>query len=462
MTSLLCLLQALLTGACQLPSAELERVLEQGKMRVITTNAASTFYEGPDGPTGLEYDLARGFANYLGVELELLVAGSTGEVLGMLAQGKGNFAAAGLAITRQGKKWLHFTHPYQEIRPQLVYRRGTPRPADIMSLQGFLEVQKSSSHAEHLKSLKKDYEDLDWSENDMGTEDLLAAVNDGNIDYTVAGSNEIALHRRFLPQIRVAFDLGEPEPLAWAFPRFRDKSLYESAQVYFSGLKESGELERLHEKYYGHIHSLDYVGTQIYLRHIEKRLPSLYKYLVQASVETGVDWRLLAAIAYQESHWNPDAVSPTGVRGIMMLTRTTAEELGVENRSDPQQSISGGAKYFRTLLDRLPESVEGSDRSLLALAAYNMGYGHLEDIRVITAQLDENPDKWADIKDNLPLLHKRQWHAQTRHGYARGNEALTYVENIRNYYDILVWYTEKKDRKILDPDKSGELPEKDA
>lgn len=437
-----------LIGGCSQPRNELEQVLHAGELVVITSNTATTYYEGPDGPTGMEYDLVRGFADELGVRLRLVVANNVGEVLRQLAEGKAHFAAAGLTVTEPRQQWLRFTPPYQEITQQLVYRRGTPRPASLEKIDGHLEVLAASSHAENLTRLKGEYAHLNWTENtELGSEELLSLLYEGVIDYAVADSHEVAINQRFLPELRIAFNLTEPEPLAWAFPRFRDDSLHEAATEYFQRLREGGQLARLAEKHYGHVNDFDYVGTRTFMRHIEQRLPQFRSQFETAAGDNSLDWRLLAAMAYQESHWNPRAVSPTGVRGIMMLTQVTARDLGVERRTDPEQSIEGGSRYFKSLLDRLPERINGRDRFWLALAAYNIGYGHLEDARIITQQRGGDPDKWMDVKENLPLLHKRKWYSQTRYGYARGNEAVRYVENIRSYYDILAWTIERNTPK---------------
>jgi len=160
-----------------------------------------------------------------------------------------------------------------------------------------------------------------------------------------------------------------------------------------------------------------------------------------------IDWRLLAAIGYQESHWNPKAISPTGVRGIMMLTRKTATELGV-NRLDPASSIEGGAKYYSQILNKMNPDIPQPDRSWLAMAAYNIGYYHLQDARRITRLRKQNPNYWLDVKKSLPLLTQKKWYSKTRYGYARGYEPVQYVENIRSYYDILKW-TDGADNKTV-------------
>lgn len=449
------LLLPLLLIACSEPKNELERVKQEGKLVVLTRNTATTYYEGPDGPTGLEYELARGFAEQLGVKLHMEVAPNVSDVLAKLAEGQAHFAAAGLTATAPRKLWARFTPPYQEITQQLVYRVGTRRPRSLAEIDGTLEITAKSSHEEQLHKLHSQYRELSWLENtEVESEELLTMVWEKLIDYTVADSNEVAMNQRYYPELRVAFDISEPQPLAWAFPKFRDGSLHQAASEYFEGLKKSGRLEQLIERYYGHLEDFDYVGTRTYMRHIKTRLPEYRALFEYSAKEFGLDWRLLAATAYQESHWDPKAVSPTGVRGIMMLTKLTAGEVGVEKRTDPVQSIRGGALYLSKLVRKIPERIQEPDRSWLALAAYNIGYGHLEDARIITEKQGGDPDSWKDVKERLPLLRKRKWYRQTKHGYARGNEATRYVENIRSYYDILVWITDREKPKTPEPPKA--------
>lgn len=440
------LLMLQLLGGCSQPRNELQQVRHDGELVVITSNTSTTYYEDIDGPAGMEYELAQGFADHLGVRLRFVLANNDKDALGLLADGKGRFVAAGLTITEQRRQWLLFTPPYQEIIPQLVYRRGAIKPSSLENLSGRLEIPAASSHTEVLRHLQDEFISLSWDENDdLNTDELLSQLSEGYIDYTIANSHKVAINQRFLPELRIAFDLTSPQSLAWAFPRFRDSSLYDEAVTYINALRDSGDLALLQEKYYGHINDFDYVGARTFLQHIENRLPNYKAQFIAAGKANSLDWRLLAAMGYQESHWNPRAVSPTGVRGIMMLTQSTARDLGIEQRTDPDQSIDGGSRYFKSLFNRLPERIEGRDRIWLALAAYNIGFGHLEDARIITEQRGGNPDRWADVKDSLPLLHKRQWYAHTRHGYARGKEALRYVENIRSYYDTLSWYTERQE-----------------
>lgn len=438
-------LWCLALAACGRPDTLLERIKDNDELIVVTRNAATTYYEGPHGPTGLEYDLAALFAKHLGVRMRLVMPENFQDILGMIERGEAHIAAAGLTVTEERRRRVRFGPVYQTITPQLIYRSGSPRPRDLDGLPGVLEVLAGSSHEERLRELQSEFPDLTWRSNTtQESAELLHLVWEQLIDYTVADSNELAIHQRFYPELRVAFDINEPEPLAWAFTAGADDTLYREAEEFFAKLRKEGTLDQLLERHYGHVLDFDYVGTRRYMSHIAQRLPEYIPLFEAGAAETGLDWRLLAAVGYQESHWDPEATSPTGVRGLMMLTHNTMRFLGLSDRTDPEQSIRGGARYIRMLKDRLPPRIVDPDRTWLALAAYNVGYGHLEDARVLTQKRGGNPDKWMDVKDALPLLTQKKWYSQTRYGYARGHEPVRYVENIRSYYDILVWETERQ------------------
>jgi membrane-bound lytic murein transglycosylase F len=441
MRSILITLLILLLSGCSIPKPLLERIKEEGLLVVITRNNPTTYYEDKDGLKGMEYELVEMFAAELGVKVRYLFPESFNEILPMVTRNEAHFAAAGLTITPKRIPKIRFTPAYQEITPQLIYRAGHKRPKSIdETVGGTLEVVAGSSHAENLQRLKKKHPQLEWTEQTgLESEDLLYLVKEQVIDFTIADSNEVALSRRFHPELKVAFDLGKPYPLAWAFPHAEDSSLFRAAEKFMLRLKKEGTLDQMIERYYGHVENLGFVDTRTFRRHIVQRLPPLISMFKKAARETGVDWQLLAAIGYQESHWNPDAVSPTGVKGIMMLTRGTAKQLKIKDRTDPELSILGGARYLRVVEKKIPERIEEPDRLWLALAGYNVGFGHLEDARILTQRNGADPDKWSDVKQYLPLLSQKKYYKTLKHGYARGREPVTYVDNIRSYYDLLVW-----------------------
>jgi len=426
--------------ACGEAQPHLEEIRERGELRVLSRYGPTSYYVKGDSLAGFEYELAQRFAEHLNVRLKIIVPDNLGDMLTMIEQGKADIAAAGLTITPARQELIRFGPVYQEVTQQLVYRKGTKKPKNLTALaDGQLEVVANSSHVEELVSQQQEIPELDWTENDeLDSSGLLELVELQMIDYTIADSNEIAANQALFPELRVAFNVSEPQPLAWAMPRADDGTLYNEVAAFYEQIEESGFLDRLIEKYYGHIRRFDYVDTRAVHRRTLTHLPKYQALFEQAAAEYDFDWRLLAATSYQESHWNPNAVSSTGVKGLMMLTQATAKQMKIKDRKDPAQSIHAGAKYLAYLRDNLPERIIEPDRTWIALAAYNVGMGHVEDARVLTERNGKSPDLWPDIKEHLPLLSKKKWYEKTRYGYARGGEPVRYVENIRRYYDILL------------------------
>ncbi|MEM6512548.1 MAG: membrane-bound lytic murein transglycosylase MltF [Pseudomonadota bacterium] len=443
MRAILLIITAALLGTCSKTPPLLEQVLDMGELRVVTRDSPVSFYDGPDGPGGPEYDLFSRFAKELGVELNIIAVESVSEILPALLSGEAHMAAAGLSVTEARREYLNFGHPYNRVDMQLVYKLGTGKPRSLEDVEGrLIEVMAGSSHAEMLTTLSELYPGITWHENaDLEVTDLLTSVAFGDLDLTIADSTEFNIQRHFHPDLRVALDLQLDDPIAWAFPKGKGDTLLTRADEFIIDARRDGTIERIHERYYGHTDRFDYVGTRNFIRHYESRLPRYRAMFEEAGAEWGVDWRLLAAIGYQESHWRARAVSPTGVRGIMMLTRATADFLGIDDRVDPRNSIFGGAEYYARQTERVADDVLEPDRTWMALAAYNVGFYHLKDAQQIVEWQGGDPYAWIDVSEALPLLAQRKWYSRLPYGYARGWEPVLYVNNIRSYYNILKWLT---------------------
>jgi len=416
-------------------------VVESGVLKIITRNSPTTYYQDRDQVTGFEYELAQLFAEYLGVKLEVVVADSLDDLISEVESGTVALAAAGLTVTDQRSQRVQFADSYMNVTQKLVYRLDRKKPANLQSLlNGRLVVTAHSSHAQHLRDLQQTLmPQLSWIErDDAEVAELVQMVEDGEIDFTIVDSNEFETLAGFYPNVDAAFDMGKEQQLAWAFPKYSDESLITEARNFFHLMRESGLLNQLEERYYGHLGHVDNVGTLTFLRQADERLKKYQALFEEEAEKHDIDWRLLAAIGYQESHWKARAKSRTGVRGLMMLTRNTAKEVGVKNRLDPSQSIKGGSAYFAKLKKRYDHIAE-PDRTWLALAAYNVGAGHVRDAQKITEKQGGDPDRWMDVKKRLPLLAQKKWYKQTTYGYARGYEPVHYVQNIRRFYDLLVW-----------------------
>jgi membrane-bound lytic murein transglycosylase F len=424
-------------ATCASPPSALDRILTTGELRVVTRNTPAAFYYGADEPQGIEYELARGFAERLGVDLRIYAAD---QVYPDLATGKAEIAAASLTVADARKDTITFGPAYQDIQPQVIYRLGEKRPHSLHDLLGSrLEIAAQSSHSALLETLRTEEPLLTWVEDsDVGAEELIRRVATGEIDYTIADSHLFALLHQLYPELNVAFSLGPKNALAWALPK-NAESLREAIASYFAEIQATGELDRILDRYYFAAREFDYVGSRAFIRHVSTRLPRYRDYFREAARLNGTDWRLLAAMAYQESHWDPAAVSPTGVRGMMMLTEHTATMMEVDDRHDARTSILGGARYFARVLRKVPTRIAEPDRSWLAVASYNLGFGHVEDARILTQSQGASPDSWQEVRQRLPLLSDEQWYRRVQRGYAPGQSAVAYVDNVRRYYEILMW-----------------------
>ncbi|MBW7472379.1 membrane-bound lytic murein transglycosylase MltF [Marinobacter sp. M216] len=444
-------------AGCSRPST-LQEVLAEDVLHVITREAPSIYYEGRDGPTGYDYELAKLFADELGVELRVRVAEDNTEVLSVLSRNYAHIGLAGLSGQPGMADQYKVLPTGIAAQSVVVYNRDVPRPDSLSDLEGQTLHLVAESNHEHL--LEGEESGFDWQVHPgLDPAGILARVESGEFSYAAVSSNELELNHVFFPQVKDAFYVGEPEELAWLFPADQDDTLVNAANQFLTKLQSDGTLAQLAERFYGHLDQLNYVGARTFMHHVENRLPKYESLFQDYAAEFGIDWRLLAAIGYQESHWRPNAVSPTGVRGLMMLTRNTASYIGINNRLDPEESIQGGAKYFRMVHKKIPDRIPEPDRTWFALASYNVGFGHLEDARRLAESAGKSPDRWMDVKEFLPLLAQKEWYTKTRFGYARGHEPVLYVQNIRRYYDVLARITERNQTDAIKP---GELVNLDS
>lgn len=421
-------------------------IKQNRKLTVGMINHPLSYFIDANGKSGIEYDLANAFANYLGVQLEVQNFESSASLFNALDDNKIDIAAAGLLYQPESAKRFDIGASYYSASWQVVYKKGTQRPYKIEDLQQELVVAAGSAVLPILQQQKEKYPSLTWKTTDKFTqEELLLQVAEGKIPYTVAVSVDISAAQHIKPNIAVGFDLTDEAPVVWYLQDSAYSELQAAVLEFMNQANESGVISRIEEKYFNHLARFDYVDTASYLRAIENVLPK-YQHLFE-KYRGDLEWQMLAAIAYQESHWDPTATSPTGVRGMMMLTRDTAERMKVTDRTNAEQSVKAGSEYLHTLVNQLPASIAKEDRIWFGLAAYNMGMGHLIDVRRLTKQLGGDPDNWLDVKKNLPLLAEKRYYTNLKYGYARGFEAFSYVENIRRYYHSIINHQRIKEQE---------------
>lgn len=430
--------------ACQPASktSKLVQIKQSGTLKVGILFNPTSYYVDIDGTAGFEHDLVTLFSQYLDVKLELVPSYHVGELLPKLESGQVDILVGGLAPTASRTAKFRYSPPYMNISQKLVFKQGKKRPNSLSDVNEPIAVAAQTSHLDKMNELKEDFPDLQIDvSNSADPNELLEMLMDGQIEFTIADSHNLSIVRRYFPDISVAFTVEKEQPLSWLLQNNHDDSLYAVLIDFFGEMHNNGELLALEDRYFGHVESFNYVDTRLFMRAVDKVLPKYQDWFEEYSGH--LDWRLLAAQSYQESHWDPRAKSPTGVRGIMMLTQPTAKQYGVKSRLDAEDNIRGGAVYLRKLLTRIPARISEHDKPWFALAAYNVGWGHVQDARRITSQQGGDPDKWVDVKRYLPLLRQKTYYKKTRYGFARGDEAVNYVANIRRYYDTLIWLDEK-------------------
>jgi len=432
------LVLGLALGACSRPVPPPEL---SGELQVGTRNSPATFYIDHNGEAaGFEYDLMVAFSRSQGWTLRWTEKTRPAELLELLDSQQINLASAALPLAVVRDRHLLASPVLLETPVHIVYRTEDKAPRNIAELSGKkLALIVGSGHTAMLMRLKRKTPGLSWAAlENVWPEEMLAELQDGKYDAVVISGLDFDPMRSYFPRLGVAFDLPDTQKIVWALPKQSSALFRNELARFVKGAQKDGTLKRIYERYFGHVKQLDNTDILGIQQRRPLRLPELRAYFHEAQTLTGIDWRLLAAIGYQESQWDPLATSPTGVRGLMMLTAQTADRLGVSNRLDARQSILGGARYLAMLKESLPASIAEPDRTWLALAAYNQGQGHMEDARRIAQARGGNPDSWADVKEALPHLGRGGYAKITKYGYARGAEALMFAENIRNYYDILL------------------------
>ncbi len=422
-------------SACADKSA-LERIEETGVVTVLTRNNGHCYYSYRDTPMGFEYDLAQAFAEYLGVQLNVITP-RWGDLIESLNNGKGDFIAASMTITPSREKKADFSNSYFDIQQHVILHKDNYRIKTIQDLKTKrIDVRQGTSYEERLRELNEQGFDIKIKlHDDTPTEDLIGMVAEKKIDITIADSNVALLNRRYYPDVRMAFPIDELQSIGWAVKK-GEKELLAKINQFFAKMERERRLAGIYRKYYSAVETFDYLDLKKYHSRIKTRLPQYEVTIKEAAKKHGFDWRFIAAVIYQESHFDPRARSNTGVRGIMQLTQATAKEMGIQNRIDPVKSINGGVKYLKKLYDRHAD-IRGFDRLLFTLASYNVGHGHVLDAQKIAIAKGLDPLRWSALEQTLPLLSHPKYYKNSNYGYCRGTEPVRYVNRVLTYYDIL-------------------------
>ncbi len=425
---------------------------QTGELVVLTLRgpAIQVASQSKEPPLGFEQDLAGMFAKELGYRVKFRVVSSYARLVAALEKNRSHLAAAHLSPSPELSAKFKFGPSYQSIQYQLIYRTAAKRPRNMNDATGLntAVIAETPAH-DLLRELTGTYPGLaiDVLPHESDAEALLARVESGKAEFALVDAAAFSDLKRIHTDLSSAFNVGRDARVAWAFAPSADEELRKKADLFFEKIRANGTLNRLIDRYYGHVNRIQPIDSEAFLEKVSSVLPKLRPHFQEAQELTGLDWRLVAAIGYQESHWDALATSPTGVRGLMMLTDETADRMKIRNRLDARDSIIGGAKYFALLRETVPVRIAEPDRTWLALAAYNQGYGHLEDARILTQRMKLNADSWLDVRKAYLQMRDPAVFETLNHGYCRGDEAVALVDAIRNYHDILL-----KLEKPLEPE----------
>jgi membrane-bound lytic murein transglycosylase F len=429
-----------LQAGCAPEPSTLDQIRARNEIRVVTLNIPTCFYFGAQGTEGFEYKLAKQFAAELGVKLVMYPVATERAMQAELAAGRADIAAAQVTPNREWRRVGEASIPYAQIAQLVVYGKNKTRPRGTMQLESAkLAVRAGSPQEQTLEKLKRTVAPtLQWVQTAPNNADPLADVDSGEADYAIIDDREFSFAHHLYPNVYLGFTLPEERPVQWIVRR-GDHELLTATNRFFRTASNAGRLAKMQLEETGDARPFQYEESREFAAHLSERLPKYQELFEAAGATTGIDWRLLAAIGYQESKWNPLAASGDGAGGIMMLTSDTAVEMGIADRTNPAQSISAGARYFASVHDKIPERIPEPDRTWFAVAAYNVGFGHLEDARILAQTRGKNPDSWEEVRDQLPLLGEERWYSLVKRGYARGWEPVQFVDRVQRYLTLLEW-----------------------
>ncbi|MFW5729416.1 MAG: membrane-bound lytic murein transglycosylase MltF [Spirochaetota bacterium] len=416
---------------------DLDALREEGVITMITQNSQHAYYLDRGEPAGFEYELGVAFAEYLGVELRV-VTPPWSEMVPSLVAAQGDFIAASFTDIESRRDDVTFSEPYMIVRQHLIVHASDHGVRHMADMHGMtVHVRAGTSYERRLRELQGGGLEIEVvTHRDRPTEDLIRAVAAREIQATVADTHVARLNRRYYPDVRPALAVSGPQPLAWAV-RSDAEELLGAIDRFFRVVKERGVFDRIHDRYYANTAVFDYVDIKVFHERIRTRLPEFETLIKEEARKYGFDWRLIAALAYQESHYHPLSTSVAGAGGFMQLTPATAREMGVRDRYDPAQSIRAGVEYLARMYERFGNAATDRDRLLLAMASYNVGYGHVLDAQAIAREKGLPPGRWSSLEQTLPLLSREEYFRRAPHGYARGTEPVRYINQILTYYDIL-------------------------
>ena len=432
---------------------DLEEIIERGTLRAIVDNSSTGYFIYKGQPMGYEYEMLSRLASSLDLTLELVVVNGLETAFEMLNEGKGDIIAFNLTVTRDRKKLVAFTD-YHSLQHQVLVQRKPDNwqkmkvheiekelirdPIELIGKE--VIVRKNSAFVNRLHNLSDELGDdilIVEDYEDVMTEELIRKVSEGAIDYTVADENIARVSATYMDNLDVKTAISFSQQIAWAV-RLSAPDLLEATNDWIRKMKKTADYYVIYRKYFNNPRKSVIRATSEYSSISGSKLSPYDDLIKSASEELEWDWLLLASQVYQESKFNPEAVSWAGARGLMQLMPPTAEQYKVTDPFNPVQNIRGGTTHLKWLQKLWEDKVKDpEERIKFILASYNIGQGHILDARRLAEKYGADPEKWDDsvskylLKKSDPKFYKDP---VVKSGYARGTEPVKYVKEILERY----------------------------
>ncbi len=408
-----------------------------------------TYFKKGNINQGFEQEVLQALANTMDKKLEIVEFDSKQHLLKAVASRRVDIGAAEICNCDNSsivRPLIQYSKPIMDIESIIIRHRDSIFGGinQMVDRNIPLLISRHSIQYNIVDAIQEQYPALNIEITDDYNYQIMQKVQQKGAIAALISEPHFLQKRSFFPHLRkLAVEIegvNSPLKLTFALPNKTHFAFIDELNQSIDSLDSSGKLMNIIMSNIHPLQPFDFTSALTFKRKIDNLLPTYESLFKEVAKEYLMDWLLLASVAYQESHWNPKARSFTNVRGLMMLTQVTAEQLGVEDLLDPEQSLRGGAEYLTKIYHRLQKDIIDPDRLRMALAAYNIGYGHLQDARRLAEKLEKDPNSWGDLREVLPLLSEKKYYKWLRYGSARGYEAVSYVDNIGFYQSILKWY----------------------
>ena len=426
-------------------SSSWDLIQQRGVLLYGTRASLLSYFNVGDNIIGYEYQLLKKFTQAQGLELKPILYNNNGDLFNDLQNGQIDIAGGHLTITKDRSEIFNFTAAINQTRIDLITHLDHRNKTDIQDYKNTKGLIIENSSYQELLNEMTEFKPTDLSTvADITLFEIIRKINSKEIDYTFGDSEIINIYQHFIPGIYQTVELTEETDTAFMLRKYRSEDLKQQLDEFITHAKQTQLLKQLKDQILLHLPDIDIANTVTFFDKLQTTWPQIKDLVFQVAEENNFDKALLAAISYQESHWEVDAQSFTGVIGLMMLTSSAAEDMDVVDRADPRQSLEGGIRYLRYMQSKIPDRIVEPHKTLMALAAYNVGYGHLEDARILTQNAGKDADSWFELEPFLAQLNNPSIEHELKYGNADGKTAVIYVNNIMTFKQLMNWKINKE------------------